>query len=366
VVAAGGRRDTEQLRAGIAAWLAAVDASAGRAGDSAGPPQVVALSHAAAGWSAETVLVTVQRGGDGPSERLVIRLPPVDPSFPGLSLGAQATAQQAAGAGGVPVPAPVLFEPDEAWLGAPFLAMPFVAGHVPGQAPALDPWVTGSGEALQRRLFENLLEVMANLHRADWTGAGLGGWLRGGREALAGRPTLHGELAWWRAYLSWSDERTGGASAAVLADGMARCEEGRPHEEPAPSLLWGDPRLGNLVVDDDRSVAAVLDWELVSIGPAEMDLAWLLVLQWSTDTLIGSEVPGFPDHDESVTCFESMLGRRVLDLGWHELFALTRTAAISNHQARMAARLGSDYVVGPDGENPMLQLLARRLGDAMT
>ena len=43
-------------------------------------------------------------------------------------------------------------------------------------------------------------------------------------------------------------------------------------------LLWGDPRLGNAMYFNSRFLAALLDWELASFGPAEMDLTWLLRL----------------------------------------------------------------------------------------
>ena len=47
----------------------------------------------------------------------------------------------AVGEHGVPVPRPVILEPDERWLGAPFLVMPRVDGHDPGELPVADPWV---------------------------------------------------------------------------------------------------------------------------------------------------------------------------------------------------------------------------------
>jgi len=326
----------------------------------------VEVAHATAGWSAETLIVMVRppEGGRGPAERLVVRLPPVDPSFPGdaaHALQVQAVVQEAV-APWVPAPSPVVLETDTSWVGTPFLVMPFVDGHVPDQAPVLDNWVTDASPAQQRALFNSLLSVMARLHRLDWVTAGLTSDLRGADGGPVGGAVLAGELRWWEDYLGWSAELTGGAGSPVLHDALAWCAERLPGDEPAPSLLWGDPRLGNLVVDDDdRSVLAVLDWELASIGPAEMDLAWLLVLEWSSNELIGLRVPGFPDHDETVATYQALLGREVADLGWHELFALTRSAAISNHQARMAARAGYDYVLAPDDENLMLGLLARRL-----
>ena len=43
------------------------------------------------------------------------------------------------------------------------------------------------------------------------------------------------------------------------------------------SLVWGDPIPANILYATDLSVAAVMDWEAVSIGPGEIDLGWWLV-----------------------------------------------------------------------------------------
>ena len=60
------------------------------------------------------------------------------------------------------------------------------------------------------------------------------------------------------------------------------CAQTRPATEPPASLCWGDARIGNMLFHDDRSVASVLDWEMATIGPAEMDLAWYLASTSST------------------------------------------------------------------------------------
>jgi aminoglycoside phosphotransferase (APT) family kinase protein len=49
-----------------------------------------------------------------------------------------------------------------------------------------------------------------------------------------------------------------------------------PHK---PSLVHGDMRNGNLVVDDD-GLAAVIDWELAHVGDPMEDLAWLCLRCW--------------------------------------------------------------------------------------
>src|SRR4051794_34569514 len=94
-------------------------------------------------------------------------------------------------------------------------------------------------------------------------------------------------------------------------------------------MLWGDVRLGNVVIAlDSVDPVAILDWEMATIGPAESDVAWLTALSDMTDTMVGDRVPGFLTRAEVIEHYESVLGRSLMDLEWHEMFAMARAAAI--------------------------------------
>ncbi len=80
----------------------------------------------------------------------MVRLPPLEPSFPDYDLEPQAVVQNAVAASGVPAPAPAVVVTDQSYVDAPFLVMPLVPGHVPGPAPLFDPYVRDAGPALQR------------------------------------------------------------------------------------------------------------------------------------------------------------------------------------------------------------------------
>jgi len=335
-------RDLEGLRSGLNRWLAQ--------DEQYGSSPIDRVAHASAGWSNETVLVTLVDG-----KRLVVRLPALVASFPDDQLPVEATVLDELANSSVPVPAPITFVADEGWLGSSFLVMPFVGGHVPGQAPAFDPWVLEGSEASQRHLYEAFLSVLGAIHRVQWADGALASVLRGG-DILA--DSLESELDWWERYVHWS---FAGDPLTALVDALSWCRRHRPGTTTPPSLLWGDPRLGNLVMDDNRDILSVLDWEMASIGPAEMDLGWVLALEWSTAELTGRRVPGFPAHDEAVTRYEAGLGRSVADLEFYEIFALVRSLAISNHQARAARAAGVRYAMRPDHDNPMVELVGRRI-----
>ena len=81
-------------------------------------------------------------------------------------------------------------------------------------------------------------------------------------------------------------------------------------------------RLGNVVFDPaTHRPRAVLDWDMASVGPAEMDLAWFLGLEGLQVELTGMTVAGFGDRD-AVIAPRTGPGGPMRDLEWHETFAL--------------------------------------------
>ncbi len=341
------RRDDAQFVEQLPAWMQSCFPARSNA-------RVTAFARPVAGWSNETVLVTLawQEDGRERQQRMVVRLPTPVPTFPVYDLAAQARVLEVLAGAGIPVPALLAFEPDVAWLGAPFLVMAHVPGRAAGEAPGLDPWIVESSPALQARLQEEFLETLAAIHRVDWSMPRLGDVLRGATAAL------RDEVDWWIEYSHWAADR---APARGLVDALAWCRANVPPNEARSSLLWGDARLGNVMFDDDRRVTAVLDWELATIGPAEMDLAWYLALDELTTRFTRAPVAGFVERELAIAQYERGLGRRVVDLEWHEVFALARSIAINDRQARMATAAGVPYpgIVGDD--NPVLAVLHRRI-----
>ena len=158
----------------------------------------------------------------------------------------------------------------------------------------------------------------------------------------------------WTDYVEWSSE---GDPLPALAEALA-WSASRVPPESEPVLLWGDVRLGNLVFDEERRVRAVLDWDLASIGPAEMDVAWHLGLEDMMVTLFDRRVEGFPPRDEVIARYErERVAARCLDLDWHEVFALVRALAINDRHQRIS---GDRHRT----KNPMGAVLLDRLAAA--
>jgi aminoglycoside phosphotransferase (APT) family kinase protein len=286
----------------------------------------------------ETILVDL-----GPTHPgLVVRLPPLEPTFPDYDLGPQVLVQNAVAASGVPAPAPSVMVSDPEWIGAPFLAMPRVSGDIPGAAPLFDPYVRDAGPALQRVMHDELIDTVADIHAVDWEAHGLGAVLPGMR--------LRDAVARWGAYVAWSSE---GDPLPALVQALDWCGRHVPAERPAV-LLWGDVRLGNLVFDTKRRVTAVLDWDLACLGPREMDLGWHLGLEFMMEALFGGRPPGFPGTAETLERYDRRCGYEAQDLAWHEVFALARALAILDRQQRITGE-------SRRRENPMGDILLARL-----
>ena len=341
----GGRRDDAQLVRDLSSW--------GMQHFSSPAWRVVELTRPSAGWANETVIVTVSGGPeDDGDDRLVVRLPPLTPVFPNYDLGAQARVLSVLAAEAVSVPRVVAFEEGEHWLGAPFLVMSFEQGRTGPEAPTVDPWLVGAPVDRQRHLQRAFVEVLATLHGVDWRGHGLGGVLRG-----AGAP-LAAEVGWWADYVSWA---TDGSPPPLLAQAVSWCAETAPETDRPACLCWGDARIGNVLYSEDLEIRSVLDWELASIGQPEMDLGWYLVLDEMVELFTGRSVPGFLGREEVIACYERGAGRVLTGLEWHELFALTRSVAVSERLSIVAALGGAQYTGGGGTDSPVLQHLARRI-----
>lgn len=317
------QRDLGELRAGLERWL-------GRA--------VGTIERPAPGFSCETVVV---------DDELVIRLPPLaEGIFPAYDLEAQAAVQAAAGRAGVPVAEPCRYEPDPSFLGAGFVVMPFVAGPIPKDFTPIDPWLTGlSSDAERRSVWEAYLDALVVIHRTPTDGLGL-------------RTGLAQELHAWEVYVGWS---TDGSPPADLVEVLAWCRANLPGDEPAHGLLWGDVRLGNVVFDPDtRRPAAILDWDLASAGPAELDVAWHLALEDVQTDVSGMRVPGFGTRPEALARVEAGLGRPLQDLHWYEVFALARASAIATRITVLYERAGQRAMFRV-GEDPTLAAAVAKL-----
>jgi len=101
----------------------------------------------------------------------------------------------------------------------------------------------------------------------------------------------------------------------------------------APTLVHGDYRLGNLICSGNEP-AALIDWEIWSVGDPRVELGWFLVFaDGSNFPGVGRDVPGLPTSDELVEAYAAG-GRPVDGLGWFDALGRYKMAAIMGHNLR--------------------------------
>ncbi|SFW78249.1 phosphotransferase family protein [Amycolatopsis australiensis] len=217
----------------------------------------------------------------------------------------------------VPVPEAILLCEEPGVLGAQFYVMSFVEGTPYRTADEL----AALGEQRTRAIAEALVDTLVDLHSVDPAAAGLAGF---------GRPEgfLERQLRRWKKQLDASrsrdlpgiEELHDRLAAAVPVSGK-------------PSIVHGDYRLDNVLVDRTDRISAVLDWEMSTLGDPLTDLA-LLVAYAERDKVSlqfvsnASSAPGYPTTDEVVRRYAELSGRDVSQLNWYVSFAFFKLAVI--------------------------------------
>lgn len=274
-------------------------------------------ANRASGWSSESLVFDADAGDR--SGEYVIRIPPSGGGiFPDYDLDAQSRTQELLHRHGIATPSPIVYEPDESWIGSRFLVMPRIVGHTPSDMTyATRGWLHDAGPAVQRRAHDAFLDTLARLHRVPVDEAP---WLA--------RPDGIGvtaELKWWQDYVEWG---TDGAVPDVIVEAFDWLIDHQPTRTPELSICWGDARLSNAIFDDSGQIVGALDWEQACICPAEADIAWWLATRKQMLEVNGldldPELDGFDSREHVVDRYEKMLGRPLEDLDWYEIFAMVR------------------------------------------
>nr|AQW35066.1 hypothetical protein [Streptomyces griseoruber] len=313
------------------------------------------------GFSNETLLVDAvwEENGTARARRLVVRVAPTRYQvLPGSRLAEEYRVLSALRDTDVPVPGVLGFEPDPGPLGAAFLAMDRVSGWVPPDLPSYHrpggPLAALAGPE-RAAVWWAGVEVLHRVHRLDVTELGLDGL----RDSPHGPGGLTRQLDHYETHLDHF-----GGGTPVTADALRLLRDGLPPEPAAPSLLWGDARLGNLLLDG-VAPAAVLDWEMVFLGPGEADLAWYLYFDRHLSEGVGvPRLPGLPGRAETVHRYEELSGRSVAHhLDWFEVFAGFRFALIAARVGRLLVEHG---LVADAADVPLARNAERLLARTLT
>ena len=122
-------------------------------------------------------------------------------------------------------------------------------------------------------------------------------------------------------------------------------EERFPVEVAAaePVLVWGDSRIGNVLYRDFRP-AAVLDWEMATVGPRELDVAWMIFAHMVFQEIAGlATLPGLPDvlrEPDVRATYRKLTGVQLGDLHWFYVYCGVIWCGVHAHRRAAGALRG--------------------------
>jgi aminoglycoside phosphotransferase (APT) family kinase protein len=276
-------------------------------------------------------------GADG--TKMVLRRPPLGHVLESAhDMGREHKIVSAVGRTAVPVPRTLGLCTDPDVNGAPFYVMSHVEGVVLDGPHKLDLLPVER----RRPASEHLIDVLADLHAVDVDAVGLGDLAR--REGYVER-----QLRRWTK--QWANSKTRELPAI---DEVAARLAARVPEQQGVVIAHGDYRFGNCLTDVEAGrIAAVLDWELCTLGDPLADVGYLGVY-WTDpggDQLRHNDpsgAEGFPTYAELLERYATRTGRDLSGVDYYVAFSSWRLAVISEGvYARYLHGAMGDQGVGP-------------------
>jgi aminoglycoside phosphotransferase (APT) family kinase protein len=307
--------------------------------------------------------VEVQPVGEGHSNvtyalrregaNVVLRRPPRGPLPPSAHDVLREARVLSALAGRARVPTVLAVCDDESVIGAPFYVMDRVEGDV---VTSSVPAALDSPED-RRRIGEELVDSLVEVHAVDWRDAGLEGF---------GKPTGYLERQLRRFLGLWEHNRTRDIPAVESVGEWLKAH--LPESGPA-TVVHGDYRLGNTMMAPvaPARLVAIFDWEMATIGDPLADLGYLCTLWVDRHDPSGgmfelSSVTREDDfllREELVARYEERSGRSMTDIRWYRTLALWKSIVFmeGNYKRAVSGATDDPYLKG-FGEG-VIQLAAR-------
>ena len=219
---------------------------------------------------------------------------------------------------------------DESVNGAPFYVMDFVDGPI--LRSRSDAEEHFAEQAPRHAIGERVADTLVAIHAVDPDEVGLGDL--GRKEDYVAR-----QLHRWRG--QWEKSQT--RELPLIDDVHERLAARIPEQGPA-TIVHGDYRLDNLILSPSGEIAAVVDWELCTLGDPLADVG-LLMVYWSEpgDDLIplfepATLAPGFPSREEIRARYAERSGRDLSEIDYYVALGCWKLAIVlEGVYARFAA-----------------------------
>jgi aminoglycoside phosphotransferase (APT) family kinase protein len=288
----------------LAAWLDVQDV----------PGKGAPIEHRLVTGGAQNEIYEIRRGDD---LHAALRIPPLSaPAARDAGILREWRIVEGLGGTDVPQPEALAVCEDTSVLGRTFYLMDFVDGWSPMSARTW-PVPFDTDREARSGLASELIDGIALLSRVDWRAQGLA---KIGRREL---PGFEETKTWLRAH--------------------------RPIDY-IPGVLHGDYQFANVMYRHGAParLAAILDWEMGTIGDPKLDLAWVID-KWPADTSSGEggfsyvDMTGMPGRDTMIARYAEVSGRQVDDLDYYLILSRFKLAIVIEQGFQRA------------GDNPTLQ-----------
>ncbi len=266
----------------------------------------------------------------------------------------------------LPVPEVLWIDEDGGPIGRPLFVMAALPGDPVADMPPyhLKGWLHDASEDDRRHVYRQAIDALASVHTIEWTSLGA--------PTLIDRPTdavaaLDHHMNEFFEFTAWG---SGDDVYPTLDDAAAWLRDRKPSPSGSAVLTWNDGRLGNMLFDGHR-LTALLDWELVTVGPRELDLSWFLWHDLFSAEGLGSliarravsQMSGSPTVAEGAAWYSAASGHEPEDLEWYLAWAAFRMAVYLMRHGRGLIESGlAAPDSGVDRVNPASVDLANRLG----
>jgi aminoglycoside phosphotransferase (APT) family kinase protein len=244
---------------------------------------------------------------------------------------------------------------DESVNGAPFYVMDFVDGLIARDRATAER--LGVGE--RRNAGHQLADVLARIHAVDPDAVGLGD---------LGRKDGYVERQLRRWHGQWQKSKT---RELPLVDELHDALAAQVPEQGAAGIVHGDYRLDNCLLGYDGSIAAVLDWELCTLGDPRADVGLLLVYWTERDdahpALLDAPTlaDGFPSRAEMVDAYAAAAGHDVEGVDYFVAFGYWKLACILEGVYARYKQGAMGAASGFEGFAHQVELLAEAARDAL-
>jgi len=222
-------------------------------------------------------------------------------------------------------------EKDPAILGQPFFVMEKKQGRVAVSTPpyATTGWVAEATPAQRAKMWEAGVRQLAAIAATPLDDMGF----------LAGKDGLSGLEQEWDKYARFLEWVSTDHRWPVLERRMDDLRRRWPKHQP-PGIVWGDARIGNMMIGPDFDVVAVMDWEQPSLGGAMHDLAWWV---WMDESNHGAQpgrdhLAGMGKPDETLALWNEVTGIPLGDFDWHAEFTGLKIALLSIRTAQFRSQ----------------------------